>query len=93
MKYGIEIYGNCSEMSVNEIQSMQNKLLKLLPQLDRLTPTNILHKNLNISKMTDLYKCSILSFVNDMQISKCPTIFVIFSINSIATMTFADKKN
>ena len=54
---------------------MQNKLLKLLLQLDRLTPTNILHKNLNILKINDLYKCSILSFINDTQIGKCPRIF------------------
>ena len=75
IKYGIEIYGNCSERNVNKIQTMQNKLLKLLLQLDRLTPTNILHKNLNILKINDLYKCSILSFVNNTQIGKCPRIF------------------
>ena len=50
IKYGIEIYGNCSDRNVNKIQIMQNKLLKLLLQMDRLTPTNILHKNLNILK-------------------------------------------
>ena len=75
IKYGIEIYGNCSDRNVNKIQIMQNKLLKLLLQMDRLTPTNILHKNLNILKINDLYKCSILSFVNDTQIGKCPRIF------------------
>ena len=73
--YGIEIYGNCSERNVNKIQTMQNKLLKLLLQLDILTPTNILHNNLNILKINDLYKCSIMSFVNDTQIGKCPKIF------------------
>ena len=75
IKYGIEIYGNCSERNMNKIQTMQNKLLKLLLQLDRLTPTSILHKNLNILKINDLYKCSVLSFVNDTQIGKCPKIF------------------
>ena len=68
IKYGIEIYGNCSERNMNKIQTMQNKLLKLLLQLDRLTLTNVLHKNLNILKISDLYKCSVLSFVNDTQI-------------------------
>ena len=73
--YGIEIYGNCSERNVNKIQTMQNNLLKLLLQLDIRTPTKISHKNLNILKMNVLYKCSILSFVNDTQIGKCPRIF------------------
>ena len=54
---------------------MQNKLLKLLLHSDRLTPTNKLHKHLNILKISDLYKCSILSFVNDTQLGKCPEIF------------------
>ena len=75
IKYDIEIYGNCSERNVNKIQTMQNKLLKLLLQLDILTATNILHKNLNILKINDLYKCSIMSFVNDTQVGKYPKIF------------------
>ena len=75
IKYGIETYGNCSERNVSKIQTMQNKLLKLLLQLDRLTPTSILHKNLTILKINDVYKCSVLSFVNDTQIGKCPKIF------------------
>ena len=66
IKYGIEIYGNCSERNVNKIQK-NAKQLKLLLQLDSLKPTNILHKNLNILK--------IISFVNDTQIGKCPRIF------------------
>ena len=54
---------------------MQNKLLKLLLHLDRLTPTNKLHKHLNILKISDLCKCSVLSFVNDTQLGECPEIF------------------
>ena len=54
---------------------MQNKILKLLLHLDRITPINNLHKHLNILKISDLYKCSVLSFVNDTQLGKCPEIF------------------
>ena len=54
---------------------MQNKLLKLLLHLDRLTPTNELNKHLNILNISDLYKCSVLSFVNDIQPGICPEIF------------------
>ena len=71
IKYGVEIYGNCSERNVNEKQTMQNKLFKLLLQLDRLTPTYTLHKNLSILKINDWYTYSRLSFVNDTQIGKC----------------------
>ena len=53
IKYGIEMHGNCSERNVNQIKTMQKKLLKLLLQLDRLTPTNMLLTNLNILKIND----------------------------------------
>ena len=79
IKYNIEMYGNCSESNVDKIQTMQTKLLKLLLQLDRLTPTNVSHKNLNILKINDLYKCSVLSFVNDTQLGKCPKTFENYS--------------
>ena len=74
IQYGIGINGNCSRRNVNKIQTMQKKLFKLLLQLDRLTLTNILHKHLNILKINDLYKCGILSLVNDAQIDKRPKI-------------------
>ena len=75
IKYGIEIYGNCSDGNKNKLQTMQNKLLKLLLQLERLTPTKKLHKDLNVLKINDLYKCNVLSFVNDTLMRKCPEIF------------------
>ena len=75
IKYGIEIYGNCSEKNINKLQILQNELLKLLLQLDRLTSINKLHKHLNILKIGELYKCSVLSFVNDTRLCKCPEIF------------------
>ena len=75
LKYDIEIYGNCSERNINTLQTMHNKLLKLLLHLDRLTPTNRLYKHLYILKISDLYKCKVLSFVNETQLGKCPEIF------------------
>ena len=75
LKYGIEIFGNCSERNINKLQTMQNKLLQLLLHLDRLTPTNKRHKHLNNLRINDLYNYSILSFVNDTQLGKCPEIF------------------
>ena len=47
IKYGIEIFGSYSKQVFSKIQVMQNKLLKLLLNLDRRTPTTELHKNLS----------------------------------------------
>ena len=44
IKYGIEVYGNCSATNLNKIQVMQNKLMKLLLNIDRLTPTDTFTK-------------------------------------------------
>ena len=45
MKYGIEVYWNCSAKNINKIQVTQNKLLKLILYKDRRTPTDVIHKN------------------------------------------------
>ena len=92
LEYGIEIYGNWSERNINKLQTMQNIPLKLLLHLDRLTTNNKLHKHLNIRKISDLYKCSVLPFVNDTQLGKCPEIFEnYFEKKNIAIMIY-DKK-
>ena len=44
IKYGIELYGSSSASNMNKIQVIQNKLLKMVLKLDRLMPTNDLHK-------------------------------------------------
>ena len=46
IQYGIEVYSSCSETHINRLQVMQNKLIKLILKLDRLTATNILHKEI-----------------------------------------------
>ena len=50
--YGIEVYSSCSETHINRLQVIQNKLLKLILKLDRLTATNILHKEINLLEVT-----------------------------------------
>ena len=56
IKYGMEVYGSCSSTNIGKIQTMQNKLMKLLLKLRRMTPTNELHMYLNILKVSDIYK-------------------------------------
>ena len=49
--YGIEAYGSCSTSYLNKLQTVQNKVLKLLTRKPYRFSTNDLHKELNILKM------------------------------------------
>ena len=49
--------------------------MKLLLNIDRLTPTDTLHQTLNILKDSDIYQVNILSFVNDIVSGRCPGVF------------------
>ena len=63
INYGIEVYGSCSDTSLDRLQIIQNKLLKLLLRLDPYTSTNLLHSELNILKVKDLYNTSLLLYI------------------------------
>ena len=76
IQYGIEVYSSCSETHINRLQVIQNKLLKLILKLDRLTATNILHKETNILKVTHIGESSVLGFVNKVLCGQCPAIFL-----------------
>ena len=75
IKYGIELYGSSSASNMNKVQVIQNKLLKMVLKLDRLMPTNDLHKNIKILKIDDIHKCNTLGLVNEMVSDRCPAIF------------------
>ena len=75
IKYGIEIYGNCSQYLLSKIQTIQNKLLKLLLQLNRRTSTNEIHEKLKILKVKDIQLTNTLCFVNDCLLGKSPEYF------------------
>ena len=76
IKFGIEVYGNCSETNINRIQTIQNQLLKLILKLNRRTPTNTLHRNMRIVKVSHIADSCVLGFVNDVRIGRCPEIFL-----------------
>ena len=78
-------------ISINKLQTMQNKSLTFSLYLDRLTATNKLHTHLNILKVSDLYKCTVLSFVNYTHLGKCPQIFENFFDENIAIMIYVNK--
>jgi hypothetical protein len=60
--YGIEIYGSCKIAHIRKIQTLQNKLLKVLFNLHYKTSTNFIHSNLKILKCTDMYNVAVLKF-------------------------------
>ena len=65
IQYGIELYGACSNNLLKKIQTMQNKLLKVLYNLPYRTSTNELHHKLNLLNVKDIYSMNILKFVYD----------------------------
>ena len=75
IKYAIEVYGACSENLMNKLQIIQNKLVKLLLKLDWRTSTKYLHKHLNILKVCDIYKVSLLEFVHACKYRETPPTF------------------
>lgn len=71
IRYGIESFGSCSNKLMAKLQTIQNKLLKLLLRLPFRTRTNTLHKDLKILKVKDIYNCSLNLFVHDCLNHNC----------------------
>ena len=38
----------------------------------RMTPTDEIHKNMTLLKVSDIYECTVLTFVNDIMMKRCP---------------------
>ena len=51
---------------------MQDKILKLLLRKHKKTPTDEIHESMNLLKVSDIYECNVLIFVNDMMPKRCP---------------------
>ena len=54
--YGIEIYAKNKCVWINTLQKAQNRLLKILFNLNKRTNTGELHKNNNVLKLSELCK-------------------------------------
>ena len=70
--YGIEAYGSCSTSNLKKLQIVQNKLLKILTCKHNRFSTNDLHRELNILKISDVYKCSLLNIVHKWKNNNLP---------------------
>ena len=51
IKYGIEVYGTANATQIKKVQVKQNRALKVLFNKDFLTPTDSLHKELEVLKV------------------------------------------
>ena len=75
INYDIETCGHCTDEHLSKLQTLQNKLLKLLLKLDRGTSTNQLHRDLPLLKVSDIHAISLLCSVNKCMAARCPETF------------------
>ena len=75
LKYGSIITGQTSKENLDNIQILQNKLLKVLAGKCYRYSTNKLHNELSILKFEDMIKQEILSFVYSYIHRKLPHVF------------------
>ena len=59
ISYGLQIYGTSTNLHLNKVQVLQNKLLKFLFKFDPMLPTNDLHRKIKILKIKDNYKVNV----------------------------------
>ena len=75
IKYGSIITGQTTDENLSKIQTLQNKLLKVLYYKNYRYSTNKLHNELEILKFNDLIKQETLSFVYQYVHGKLPSVF------------------
>ena len=75
IKYGITTYGNDGSHKLNKIQVLQNQLLKVLLKKDYRSPTDELHKSMDILKVNDIAEQEIVTFVHNYFRNKLPPVF------------------
>ena len=73
ISYGIEVFGHCADEHLRKLQTLPNKLLKLMLKLD--ISTNQLHHNLSLLKVSDIHTVSVLCFFNNCKAARCKRLF------------------
>ena len=75
IKYGLEIYGHTTKSNLKKLQVLQNKALKVLFNKDWFTSTNLLHKQLNLLTIIDMFNESLLHTVFSQRRNLLPKTF------------------
>ena len=75
LKYGSIVTGLTSDENINKLQTLQNKLLKVLSHKNYRYSTNKLHNELSILKVKDMVQQEILSFTHSYVHDNLPKVF------------------
>ena len=75
LQYGIEVYGHTTNQNIKTVQTMQNRILKILFHKDWYTPTDTLHKELGLLKVCDIFKLKVNQFVHKHKLGQLPKVF------------------
>ena len=65
IKYGITVYGQACKTKMQRIQTLQNKLLKVISGKDYRFPTNELHDEFDFLLIKDIANQEIVAFVHN----------------------------
>ena len=95
INYGIELYSQCTSKLLKRIQVKQNNALKVLYKRDYFTPTNELHKDMDLLKVKDIANQKILKFVHKQQKGDTPEAFSNYfpAVNTIHEVNTRQKEN
>ena len=75
IQYAIEVYGHASKRNIKSIQTMQNRILKILFCKDWFTPTPDLHKELELLTVEDVFHLQVCQFVKQQKLGLLPNLF------------------
>ena len=75
IKYGIVVYGQAKATKLSKIQILQNRLLKVLSGKKYRYPTDKLHDEFNLLKVSDITKQETLTFVFNFFMDDLPSVF------------------
>ena len=75
IKYGIAVYGQAKTTYMKRIQTLQNKLLKVLAGKKYRYSTDKLHDEFNLLKVSDITNQEVLTFVYNFFSNRLPSIF------------------
>lgn len=66
LEYGIEFYGTSTTSKIAELQVIQNRAIKNLFNLDRLTSTVAIHRDFKILKVKDMFQLKLMKLVHSV---------------------------
>ena len=75
IKYGISVYGQACDSKLKRIQTLQNRLLKVLSGKNYRFSTDMLHTEFEILKIKDIVKQEVITFVHNYFSNSLPPVF------------------